>query len=80
MHELGVLCQAVRLVEQKASACGADTVKFMTLEVGQESGYVPVFFEKLFPVAVENIPLLKNAQLIVRTVPGQGLVVREFGC
>jgi len=80
MHELGVLCQAVRLVEKKAAACGVNEVKYMTLEVGQDSGYVPVFFEKLFPVAVDNIPLLKNAQLIVQSVPGRGLVVRDFGC
>lgn len=80
MHELGVLCQAVRLVEKKAASCSVGAVKFMTLEVGQESGYVPLFFQKLFPVAVENIPLLKNAQLIIETVPGCGLSVREFGC
>ena len=80
MHELGVLCQAVRLVEKKAAASGVNEVKYMTLEVGQDSGYVPVFFEKLFPVAVDNIPLLKNAQLIVQSVPGRGLVVRDFGC
>ena len=80
MHELGVLCQAVRLVEKRAAACGAASVKYMTLEVGEDSGYVPVFFEKLFPVAVDNIPLLKNAQLIVQSVPGRGLVVRDFGC
>lgn len=79
MHELGVLCQAVRLVEEKAIACGMDKVKYMTLEVGQDSGYVPVFFEKLFPVAVDRVPRLKNAQLIIETVPGHGLAVREFG-
>ena len=80
MHELGVLCQAVRLVEKRAAECGAKRVKYMTLEVGEESGYVPVFFEKLFPVATEQVPLLKNAQLIIATVPGRGLVVRDFGC
>lgn len=80
MHELGVLCQAVRLVEKRAAACGAASVKYLTLEVGEDSGYVPVFFEKLFPVATEQTPLLKNARLVIETVPGRGLVVRDFGC
>ena len=79
VHELGVLCQAVRTVSAMAQKHHIAAVKHMTLDVGMESGYVPVFFEKLFPVAIEQFDNMKNAQLIIKTVPGRGLQIRDFG-
>ena len=79
MHELGVLCQAVRTVSAMAEKHHISLVKHMTLDVGEESGYVPVFFEKLFPVAIERFDNMKKAQLVIKTVPGQGLQIRDFG-
>ena len=79
MHELGVLLQAVRMVDRAARENRIEQVTHMTLDVGEDSGYVPVFFEKLFPVAVEQFPTMKCADLRIRMVPGRGLQVKDFG-
>ena len=79
MHELGVLCQAVRTVSAMAQKHHIAAVKHMTLDVGMESGYVPVFFEKLFPVAIDRFPVMKDAELRIQMAPGEGLLIREIG-
>ena len=79
MHELGVLLQAVRTVDRMARSRQIDCVSFMTLSVGRESDYVPAFFEKLFPVAVEQFPTMKNAELRIEMATGRGLQIKEFG-
>lgn len=44
MHELGVLMQAVKTVDQIAKQNRIKQVKHMTLEVGEDSGFLPIFF------------------------------------
>ena len=44
MHELGVLCRAVKKVSEIAEKNNISAVKHMTLEVGEESTFVPIFF------------------------------------
>ena len=79
MHELGVLCHAVKTVSEIAEKNKIKCIKFMTLEVGESSSFVPAFLEKLFPVAIENYPLLKKAQLRIQMAPGSGLIIKEIG-
>ena len=79
MHELGVLLEAVKTVDKMAKKHGIRKVKHMTLEVGTESGYLPIFFHKLFPVAVEHFPRMRNAELKTCDVEGKGLTIKEFG-
>ena len=53
MHEIGVLTKAVDLVESVARDNGLDRVDYITLEVGELTGYVPQFFTAYFPVVTE---------------------------
>ena len=78
MHELGVLCQIVKKVNQVALDNQINQVKHITLEVGEASSFVPIFLEKLFPVAVENFPAFDGTNrartcdpLLVRQVLSQ---------
>lgn len=73
MHEIGVLSKAIELAEQVAKDHQADRVHFVTLEIGELTGYVPVFFEKYFPVVTEDKPLFKDASLNLQIVRGEGL-------
>ncbi|MDO4566465.1 MAG: hydrogenase maturation nickel metallochaperone HypA [Oscillospiraceae bacterium] len=73
MHELGVLTEAVRTVERIAAENKVNRVRYISLEIGELTGYLPVFFEKYFPVVVENKPLFEGAELRMRTVRGQAL-------
>lgn len=79
MHELGVLRNAVKTVSDVAEKNGIQKIKFMTLQIGAESTFVPVFFEKLFPAATDNVPVFEGAELRMEIVPGKGLVIKEIG-
>ena len=73
MHEIGVLTRAVDLVERVAKDHGLDRVGYITLEVGELTGYVPLFFEKYFPVVTEDRPIFEGTELRIQTVRGQAL-------
>ncbi len=73
MHEIGVLTEAVNLVEQIARDNQISKVKYITLEIGELCGYVPLFFEKYFPVVIEDRPVFAGAELRIREVKGQAL-------
>lgn len=79
MHELGVLRHTVKTVSEIARKNNIKSIKFVTLEVGSESTYVPMFFHKLYPVAIEHFPVLQGSQLKTVTVPGRGLTIKEIG-
>ena len=79
MHELGILCQIVKKVNGIANENQISKVKHITLEVGEASNIVPVFLEKLFPVARENFPVFDNCKLKIEKIEGKGLVIKEIG-
>jgi len=79
MHELGVLLQAVKTASSAAQKNNITQVKHMTLEVGEDSTFVPVFFEKLWPVAIENFPVMHGAKLKIETAPGEKLLIKDIG-
>jgi hydrogenase nickel incorporation protein HypA/HybF len=79
MHELGVLCQIVKKVNHIAQENKIQQVKHITLEVGEASSFVPVFLEKLFPVAVENFPAFQKCELKIEKTTGKGLVIKDIG-
>ena len=79
MHELSVLSQAVKTVSGIAKQHNIQSIKFVTLEVGSESTYVPLFFHKLYPIAIEHFPVLHGSELKTVTVAGKGLTIKEIG-
>ena len=79
MHELGVLKNAVNTVVNVAKANHIEKIKFLTLEIGENSSFVPAFFEKLFPVAIDGIELFKDAKLKLISVSGKSLIIKEIG-
>ena len=78
MHELGVLSYAIKTVDGVAEKNGVDKVKFITLDVGEESGFVPDYLFKLFPVAIDGRERFKDAELKVYIVSGRGRVIKEI--
>lgn len=73
MHEIGVLHKAVELAEQTAKDNGIEHISYITLEIGELSGYLPVFFEKYFPVVTENRPAFEGCELKMIMARGEGL-------
>ena len=79
MHELGALMQAVKTVSRIAEENKIEKIQQMTLEIGADSGFLPVFFEKLFPVAIEKFPVMSEAELRMEMTAGKGLRIKEIG-
>lgn len=76
---MGVLRQIVKTVSRVAEQNRIGQVKHITLEVGESSGFVPLYLTKLFPVAADACPALQNTRLNISTVPGRGLLIKEIG-
>ena len=79
MHELGILKHIGTIVEQVAEKNRIGIVKYITLDVGSQSGVVPQYMKKLFPAAADMFPVLKNTELRISIVCGEGLVIKEIG-
>lgn len=73
MHEIGVLTKAVDMVEEIAVNHNVSHVGYITLEIGELSGYLPVFFEKYFPIVVEERPLFAGTELRMNMIKGEAL-------
>ncbi len=79
MHELGVLRQAVKTVSRIAEENRIRQIRHITLEVGETSGFVPFYLKKLFPIAADGLPLLREAELRISMAPGEQLLIKEIG-
>ena len=79
MHEIGVLCHAIRTVDRIAEEKGIRHIQFITLEVGSESSFVPEYFETLYPVAIDKFPRLEKSTLKIEKVDGKSLNIKEIG-
>ena len=73
MHEIGMLYQAADLAIKYADENNADDVKYITFEIGELSGALPHVFTEYFPMVAEKYPKLKNAEIKIREVSGEGL-------
>ena len=79
MHELGVLSYAVKTVDGIAEKNGVDRIRFITLEIGAESGFVPEYFMKLYPVVTDGRARFADSHLKIEVVTGRGLLIKEIG-
>lgn len=70
MHELGLVFQMAKVVEEALSAeediTAIDTV---VMEIGEISSVVPHYFEACFPAAADRCPLFEGAKLVIETIP-----------
>lgn len=73
MHEIGVLYETIKTVEKVAEENQIEAIAAVTLDVGELTGYLPVFFEQYYPIITEGKKLFQNSKLIVNTVKGEAL-------
>ena len=73
MHEIGMLYQIAETVSRVAAENKIDRVKFISIDVGELSGVIPELFERTFLIVAESFPLLKDSELKINIVPGEGL-------
>ena len=78
MHELGILNHALRQVDKIAAAHHIPNVKAITMEIGEHSGIVVDYLQKLFPIAASRFPCMEQAELIISRSPGRELSISDI--
>ncbi len=69
MHELGILFNVVRTVEDFARKNEVTRIAALVLQVGELSPVVPHYLEACYPAAVDGT-LLEGAELKIEVTPG----------
>ena len=73
MHEIGMLYETAKIAVQYAEQNQIDSIKGITMEVGEGSGVFPEIFTEYFPYVAAQYPQLKDAEMHIRIVPSEGL-------
>jgi len=71
MHELGIVIEIVKQVEEHKIQNNVKDIEKLVLQIGELSGVVPHYIEDVYPIAVEKTSL-KNMKLEIEITPGIG--------
>lgn len=69
MHEIGVVRQVLRTIEDFAKENDVKQIDELVLDVGELSLIIPQYLEDIYPAVVKDT-ILENAKLIINMVPG----------
>ena len=69
MHELGVVMQVIRVVEDLARQNGLTKIQTVVLQIGELSSTIPRYVEACYPAAVHGT-LLADTELKVEVLVG----------
>lgn len=69
MHELGIMAEVVRVVEDIARKQQLKSVATLVLQIGELSSVVPYYAEHCFPAAAYGT-MLENTRLEIEVLPG----------
>ncbi len=71
MHELGVVLEVVRVVEEFVKENEVEEVDTIVLQIGELSSMIPKYIYDVYPAAVDGTTLEK-AKLDIEIIPGNG--------
>ena len=72
MHEIGVMIEVVKTVENFARRNGVTKIQTLVLQIGELSSSIPRYVEACYPAAVEGT-LLEHTELKIEILPGNGI-------
>lgn len=72
MHELGVMVEVVRTVEDFAAHNRVSRIDTLVLQIGELSSVVPEYVKACYPAAVDGT-LLEETKLSIEILPGNAL-------
>ena len=72
MHEIGVMIEVVKTVENFAKQNGVTKIQTLVLQIGELSTVVPRYIEACYPAAIEGT-LLEDTQLQIEIMPGNAI-------
>jgi hydrogenase nickel incorporation protein HypA/HybF len=71
MHELGIVYEVIKVVDQFVVENNITKVEKIVLEIGQLSQAIPRFIEECYPAAVDQTPYEETALEIIQ-LPANG--------
>ena len=75
MHELGVVIEIIKTVENFAQKNGLKKIDTLVLQIGELSSMIPRYIEALYPAAVQGT-LLQETELKIEILPGNAICTR----
>lgn len=72
MHEVGVIIEVIKTVENFARKNGVTKIQTLVLQIGELSSTIPHYVEACYPAAVEGT-LLHDTELKIEIMPGNGI-------
>ncbi|MDR3284658.1 MAG: hydrogenase maturation nickel metallochaperone HypA [Treponema sp.] len=72
MHELGVVIEVVKTVEQFAAENGVTKIDTVVLQIGELSSIIPQYVRSVYPAAVDGTAL-QDTKLEIEILPGNAL-------
>jgi hydrogenase nickel incorporation protein HypA/HybF len=71
MHELGIVAEVVRVVEEIARKQQLTKIETLVLQIGELSSVIPYYVEQCYPAAAYGT-MLENTRLEIEVLPGNG--------
>lgn len=71
MHELGIVYEVIKVVDNFVKENNITRVEKIVLEIGQLSQAIPRFIEECYPAAVDQTPY-EDTKLEIITLPANG--------
>ncbi|MBL4933253.1 hydrogenase maturation nickel metallochaperone HypA [Clostridium paridis] len=72
MHEIGVMMEVVKTVENFAKKNSITKIETLVLQIGELSSMIPRYIEACFPAAVDGT-LLQDTKLKIEVLPGNAM-------
>lgn len=72
MHELGIVIEVIKTVENFAKQNGLVKIDTLVLQIGELSSIVPGYIEACYPAAADST-LLQETKLKIEILPGNAL-------
>lgn len=68
MHELGVVINVIKTVENFAAKNGVTKIDTLVLQIGELSSMIPKYIESCYPAAVDGT-IMENTKLKIEILP-----------
>jgi hydrogenase nickel incorporation protein HypA/HybF len=72
LHELGVVIEVIKTVENIAEKNGLRKIDTLVLQIGELSSMIPRYIEACYPAAVDGT-LLEDTKLKIEILPGNAI-------
>jgi hydrogenase nickel incorporation protein HypA/HybF len=72
LHELGVVIEVIKTVEDFAKNNGVTKIDTLVLQIGELSSIIPQYVEACYPAAVDGT-LLQETKLKIEILPGNAI-------